>query len=448
MYKLILPIRYLLKRRITYFAALAVALCVFIVVVVMSVMNGLVGDFVQKNHSFAGDCVVGTDSMVGFAYYENFLAMLEKADCVEAISPVVKSYALKRREGSRLDDGVEIMGIDPLIHSRVTGFAQTLIFHENNVSNTFVIDDDPNLTGCVLGDLSLSKSAYSSETVRKNVPHIAYSISCFPLTPLGALAQAGSDIVNTKTFYFSDQSNSGLPRVDETVVYLPIEQAQILCGMNGTVKRISQIHIKFRSGVTIYNGCQIIKSLWQQFKQENAGLPLAYLLDMVNVQDWKQFRRESIGPMENEEAALVVMFAFVGLTSVFIIQVVFYMIINHKSKDIGILRSSGSSGFDIVELFLRFAFLVGFSGAALGSLAGWIFLLKINALEDWLFEHFQFQLWDRNYYAIGKIPDRLELSILVIIVLAAILACLLGAFIPTYKAARQNISDTLQVNKV
>ncbi|MHC4567394.1 MAG: hypothetical protein ACYTE3_16745 [Planctomycetota bacterium] len=41
MYKVTLAIRYLLRRRITYFAVLAVALCVFIVLVVMTVMAGL-----------------------------------------------------------------------------------------------------------------------------------------------------------------------------------------------------------------------------------------------------------------------------------------------------------------------------------------------------------------------------------------------------------------------
>jgi len=72
MYKILLAVRYFLKRRITHFAVLAVALCVFIVVVVMTVMTGLVSDFKQKNHDFVGDCVVGTESLVGFAYYEDF----------------------------------------------------------------------------------------------------------------------------------------------------------------------------------------------------------------------------------------------------------------------------------------------------------------------------------------------------------------------------------------
>ena len=76
MYKIILAIRYLVKRRIAYFAVFAVALCVFIAFVVMTVMTGLVSDFRQKNHRFAGDCVVSTESLVGFTHYEDFVEIL------------------------------------------------------------------------------------------------------------------------------------------------------------------------------------------------------------------------------------------------------------------------------------------------------------------------------------------------------------------------------------
>lgn len=448
MYKVILANRYLLKRRITYFAVIAVALCVFIVVVVMTVMNGLVNDFKQKHHRFVGDCVVGTDSLVGFSYYEDFVKVLEQQENIEAVSPVIKSYALKRLRGSRRDEVVEIMGIYPLNHSRVTSFAQTLFFHRDDVSRTFILDYDPNLVGCVSGDLQLVADASSTQPDTINIPRMAYSISCFPLTAKGALAQAGTDMVNTKTFHFSDQSTSGLPRVDASLVYLPFEQAQLLCGMAGATRRVSQINIKFRQNVNLDSGCENVRSQWQKFSQERTNEAQAYLLDTVTVQSWKEFRRESIAPMENEQTELIVMFAFVGLTTVFIVLVVFYMIISHKSKDIGILKSIGASRLDIIELFFGYAFLVGVLGSGIGLLAGWLFLLNINRIENWLFEHYGFQLWDRTIYAIGDIPNEVEMSSLLVIALSAILACLIGAFIPSWQAARQRIVDTLQVNQL
>ncbi|MHC4265733.1 MAG: hypothetical protein ACYSUK_07360, partial [Planctomycetota bacterium] len=116
MYKFVLSFRYMYRRRISYLAFLAVALCVFIVVIVMTVLRGLVGDFKQKNHDFIGDCVVGTQSLVGFSYYEEFIEILQGQDFVEAVSPVIKSYALISPRGSNYNKGVELIGIDPVRH--------------------------------------------------------------------------------------------------------------------------------------------------------------------------------------------------------------------------------------------------------------------------------------------------------------------------------------------
>jgi len=448
MYKIILATRYLLKRRTTYFAVLAVALSVFIVLVVMTVMGGLVNEFKEKNHRFAGDCVVGTESLVGFAYYEDFVKLAEQQDFIEAVSPAIKSFALKRRRGSERDDIAEIMGIDPVRHSQATGFGDTLYYHTDNVSGTFEIASDANLVGCVLGDFMLLQDTNSRNYSATNLPRIAYSISCFPLTARGALAQAGTDMVNTKTFYFNDQSSSGLPRIDGSLVYLPFEQAQRLCGMAGSNKRASRLHIRFKPDVKIQAGCEKVQSLWQKFRQDKAGETLAYSLDTVTVQSWKQYRRASIAPLENEQTEMSVMFGFVGITTVFIVLVVFYMIISHKSKDIGILKSIGASNIDIIELFSVYAFSVGIIGSGFGLLAGWIFLLKINPIEDWLFEHFGFQLWDRTIYAIGDIPNKVEFKILATIVISAIIACLVGALIPSVQAARQKPVKTLQVGQL
>ena len=448
MYKIILATRYLLKRRITYFAVLAVALCVFIVVVVMTVMAGLVNEFKDKNHRFAGDCVVGTESLVGFAYYEDFIKLLKQQDSVEAVSPTIKSFALKRRRGSDRDEVVEIMGIDPVRHSQATGFGDTLYYHKNNVSKTFDIANEPNLVGCVLGDFMFLQDTNNRYFNDANLPRTAYSISCFPLTARGALAQVGTDLVNTKTFYYSDQSSTGLPRVDGSLVYLPFEEAQLLCGMAGSDKRTSRLHIKFKPDVKIQDGCEKVRSLWQKFKQDNADETQAYSMDSVTVQSWKQFRRSSIAPMENEQTEMSVMFGFVGITTVFIVLVVFYMIVSHKSKDIGILKSIGVSNVDIIELFSGYAFLVGILGSGVGLLSSWIFLLKINEIEDWLFDHYGFQLWDRTIYAIGDIPNKVELRILAIIVVSAVAACLAGALIPSLQAARQKPVETLQVGQL
>ena len=152
--------------------------------------------------------------------------------------------------------------------------------------------------------------------------------------------------------------------------------------------------------------------------------------------------------MEKEQKMMIVMFGFVGITTVFIVFVVFYMITEAKRKDIGILKSIGASNADVIELFSLFSFLVGLLGSCIGILGGSLFLLKINKIENWLFDRFHFQLWDRTIYAIGDIPNKIEPIVLLIIICSAIVACQVGALLPTWQSAASRPVDALQVSRL
>ncbi|OHB60008.1 MAG: hypothetical protein A2167_03765 [Planctomycetes bacterium RBG_13_46_10] len=423
----------------------------------MTVMTGLVRDFKLKNHQFTGDCVVGTETLVGFTYYEDFISILEQTDFVESASAVIRSYALVSPSWTEQGLGLEIMGIDPVRHNQTTAFGETLYYHKGNVSKAFEPAFDPNLMGCVLGievgnrlgnALSPQRGARGGYFYSDQLDKTSVSISCVPLNARGAPAKADLGLINTLDFYYSDYSHSGLARVDGSFIYLSIKEAQWLCGMDGPLKRANAIHIRFKPSVSLHTGCQKVASLWRSFKQEKAGQEQSYLLDAVAVQSWKEYRRAYIAAMEKEQTMMTVLFGLVGITTVFIVLVVFYMIISHKSKDVGILKSIGASNTDVITLFLGFAFTVGLIGSTIGVFTGWLFLRKINWIEQWLFEHFGFQLWDRTIYAIGDIPNQVEFNVLVIIILSAIFACLVGAFIPSRQAAGLNPIETLHVGQL
>jgi lipoprotein-releasing system permease protein len=440
---ILLPRRYLAHRRVSWLALTAVALCVFIVVVVMTIMTGLVEDFKQKNHDFVADCVVGTDSLVGFPYYEEFVSILEGTSFVEAVSPVVEGYGLLNVRGDNDKRGVEILGVDPNRHARTTNFALTLHYRVNQPGKAFEPNYAPNAPGCVLGiDMALPRDLRGQYAYEAQPPEVAITLTCFPLTARGAPARAGTGLVETQQFYYSDHARTGIAHVDGSQVYIPLEQAQKLC-MAGNLPRVNAIHVRFRPGVRLSHGCDQVAALWRQFKQTKAQAQDSFLLDTVRVQDWKEYRRAFIAPMEKEQVLLSLMFILVGVTTVFIVFVVFYMIVSHKRKDVGVLKSLGSSSLSIIGLFARFAFAIGLIGSCVGVLAGWLFLWKINWIEGLLFRWFHFQLWDRSIYAIGDIPSRLEFHVLAAIVGCAILSCLVGALFPAYSAARLRPVETL-----
>ena len=121
-----LALRYFKKRIISHLAVLAVAVSVFITLVVMTVMNGLANDFKEKNHSLFGDCIISTDSLVGFVYYQQLADELIELDSVRAVSPVIFSSGLITVDNSSGTEGVDVMGIEPASFCEVTAFAETL----------------------------------------------------------------------------------------------------------------------------------------------------------------------------------------------------------------------------------------------------------------------------------------------------------------------------------
>ena len=450
MYKLLLAIRYLLRRRITLLAIMAVMLCVFMVVIVMTVMIGLVDDFTKKNHEFFSDCIISTESLVGFAHYQEFLAELDKQDFVEAAAPVMKSVAMLAIPGRESNMIVELMGIDTQRHIKATNFAETIYYHADDPENVFAPSYDKTLPGCVIGieKVSTGRDPVTGEYYHSPRPsNIRVEISTFPLTARGALAKAGTDVVNSKFFYYSDDCHSGIVRLDESMIYLPIGTVQKLC-VEGREKRVTAIFIKFAKGQNLDAATAKVRGLWNDFVKSKHSDKYANLFETVTVQRWFDYRRHSIAPMQKEQTMMTLLFAMLGIITVFIIMVVFYMIISHKSKDIGILKSIGISPVGIIQIFSMFAVMVGAIGSFIGTAAGCALLLKVNELEDWVYLKYGRQVWDRNIYAIGDIPNNIEIHVIAVIIGCAILACLIGAFIPSFQAARRRPAEILQVDQL
>ncbi|AQT70267.1 Lipoprotein-releasing system transmembrane protein LolE [Anaerohalosphaera lusitana] len=459
MYKFLLARRYFVKRKSTALAVAAVALCVFMVVVVMTVMSGLVREFKEKNHRFFGDAIISSDSLVGFAHYENFLEELVEKDYVLQASPVIETVGILESQMSGSQSGMKIMGFDPARHAKVTAFEESLHYREDEPEMAFVPTYRPNQPGVVVGiDLLRSRQGKMGEYYHEPNPmHIKLNVSCFPLTARGNLARAGigGGLVNTKAFYYSDDSHSGLVEQDGGYIYMSLDDLQALCGMDGTYPRIHSIFVKYAKGMDVETATARVKRLWDDYVANIAAdaetsyeKRLAGLMDHVNVETWKQYRAAMIAPMEKEETMMTLVFLMLGFITVFIIFVVFYMMISSKSKDIGILKSMGVSSGGVLSVFLGLAGIVGTTGTAIGMAGGIALLVKVHAIEDWLFENYQWQLWDRSVYAIGEIPNQIEWQTMVFIAACSVAACLAGAAIPSMQAARRRIAEVLQVDQL
>jgi ABC-type lipoprotein release transport system permease subunit len=129
MYQPLLTSRYLTTRMIPLLAVAAVALCVALVVVVISVMTGFLNMVRSSGQTLMGDVVISYP-IRGIPQYDLLIATIQEHPEIVAATPVVDTWGLLRMpypEGdAKESEQVQIWGIEPESFSAVTGFSDTL----------------------------------------------------------------------------------------------------------------------------------------------------------------------------------------------------------------------------------------------------------------------------------------------------------------------------------
>lgn len=129
MYQPLLTSRYLTSRMIPMLAVAAVALCVALVIVVISVMTGFLNMVRSSGQTLMGDVVISYP-IRGIPQYGALLEAIMEHPEIVAATPVVDTWGLLRMpypEGdAKESEQVQIWGIEPESFSAVTGFADTL----------------------------------------------------------------------------------------------------------------------------------------------------------------------------------------------------------------------------------------------------------------------------------------------------------------------------------
>jgi len=137
MYDLFLCLRYLRRRYLALIAVLAVALCVAMVLIVVSVMDGFLHKVETAAKGVFGDIIVDASSLSGIARYDEFIATLaDEVPEIEAATPVIYSYGLLRI-GPTYTEAVQICGVRMPERLAVTDFANGLFIQEGNRQATF-----------------------------------------------------------------------------------------------------------------------------------------------------------------------------------------------------------------------------------------------------------------------------------------------------------------------
>ncbi len=132
MYKLFLTRRYLLRKKIAIFAILSVWLCVAMVLIVFSVMDGFLDNIKQHSRGLLSDVIVDNATLQGFPYYEEFGDYLARTmpDKVEMTTPVIYNYGIMRVGSNNYTKPVRLVAVNLEEYCKINTFKESLYYEK------------------------------------------------------------------------------------------------------------------------------------------------------------------------------------------------------------------------------------------------------------------------------------------------------------------------------
>jgi len=434
MYHARLANRYLTSRIIPLIAVAAVALCVALVIIVVSVMSGFLDMLRNSGRTLMGDVVVSYP-VRGIPHYERLLEFIRTLPEAEAAAPMIDTYGLLRMPYPEGDDKeiatVQVWAVDPEHFARVTDLESAIYWRPPTASEALrMAEDDPRLTlaseatlrdGLTLTDqqtgrpailmgihISIANRRQADGSYRISgggrwwMPAHEVSLTLAPITSRGRLGEAREVI-----FPVANEFQSGVFQVDRQRVLIPLEEGQRLLRMSAAERvdprggldadgrprvigidpaRVTKVLVRAAPGITPQVLRSAVREAYVAFERELLTDEEAIILpphpDLVSVMTWEETLRDLIGPVEKEREMMRILFSIIYLVCAGLVLSIFWAIVHEKTRDIGILRSVGASRAGIVWIFLRYGLIIGAVGAVLGLGLAWLVVRNINAIHD------------------------------------------------------------------
>ena len=161
MYQVLLTNRYLTSRVIPLLAVAAVALCVALVIVVVSVMTGFLDMVKSSGRTLMGDVVVGYP-VSGIPYYDELIDIIESQPEALAATAVIDTWGILRMPypdgDAKESKAVQVWGVEPGRFSAVTDFEDRLLWERTpNEVRRWLYDDAVQQVAPQLTDMLDSK---------------------------------------------------------------------------------------------------------------------------------------------------------------------------------------------------------------------------------------------------------------------------------------------------
>jgi len=446
--------RYLFAKRRQTFISVITGICVagvaagvWLIITVLSVMNGF--ETVWREEIIGNRAHLTVHAMGPIEDYRRLLDVVRGVPEVLGASPYLDAEGMVRGQGGSIM-GVRVRGIDPEQVGTVTDLRADLLPGSEhaleNLAPRTVRDEDEQATGPAAsatgndgeggGSVSARSEPQASEekgdpgiiigsqlagAVGVGVGDTIVMISPFggPPTPLGP----GPRLAR---FRVAGVFQSSFFQYDEVFTYVNLAAAQ-----------------DFRRSGDVADGIDVRTSDYYRSQRVGAQIEQAVGFPYFT-RDWKEFYPSFFQALKTERVMMFVLLTMIMVVAAFAIVVTLIMMIMEKSADIAILKAMGATDASVERIFAIEGTLIGLLGTLLGVVSG----IAVTTQLGWVQEQIEMltgiDTLPASIYQFSALPWAIDVGQIGIVVAIAMVLALGATLLPSRHGASLDPAEALR----
>ncbi len=388
---------------IAFISMAGVALGVFSLIVVLSVMNGFGNELRNRTLSMTSHATVtGFNGTV--SEWPSIAEQAKQQPGVVATAPYIQKEVMLTN-GKRVS-GSLARGVEPMLEKDVSTIA------ENMVSGR-LSDLKAGEFGIVLGsELANSLGVYEGDRITLITPQAM-------VTAIGVMPRLRRlEVVGV--------FEVGMHQFDSAMSYMHIEDASRIFDLGD---RVNGVRLKLAD---LFQAPAIARNLGNVFGEE------------YWVRDWTQQHSNFFRALKTEKTVMFIILLMVVAVAALNIVSTLMMSVNDKESDIAILRALGITPGSIMAIFMIQGAVIGLFGTIVGVALGVPTALNVFEIVSWFEQIFNADFLPSDVYYISDIVADVRASEVITYALAAFLITIAATLYPAWRASKTLPAEALR----
>jgi len=412
-----IAVRYLMAKRRQTFISVITGICVvgiaagvWLIITVLSVMNGF--ERTWRDEIIGNRAHFTVQSGLGeIGDYREVLDVVARTPGVVAASPYLDAEGMVRGEAGEIV-AVRVRGVDPARVAEVTDLRNDLV--DGKLENLSPENSDPEAPAILIGSqLARSLGLRLGQTLLLISPFGG------PQTPLGPAPRLAR-------FTVAGVFESSFFQYDEVYTYVNLPAAQ-------DFKRVGDVVDGVEARTTDFYRSRAVADR----VQEALGFP-------YYTRDWKEFFPAFFQALKSERVMMFILLTMIMVVAAFSIVSTLVMMIMEKSSDIAILKAMGAEDDAIERIFALEGTLIGLVGTALGVVAGISVTAQIAFIQHQIEAVLGIDTLPASVYQFSTLPAELDAGQIALAVGVAMVLSLGATLLPSRQAAKLDPVESLR----